>query len=260
MYGTGSIKDPFRLKEELARGNRTLTSKALTSPRLQAGETTLVLLIAGQSLVANSSDSFYTPVHSGKVDNLSLLDGGTYAASDPLLGCDGDGGTWMGRCADKLIDAGVCARVILVPVACGGTSITLWEPGAMFSDRITIAARRCAAVGLVPNLVLWEQGQADHGMATATYKAKLESLIASARTAGLSAPWLIARSTMENNITDANIQAAQTAVLNGTDILAGANSDSLPATPYRRDQTHWNALGADAAANLWRNAIMAAIP
>lgn len=259
MQGTGSISDPFRLDEVRARGNRTLTGKAISSPRQTPGERTLVLIVGGQSLVANSSDSLYTPVHSGKVDNLSLLDGGTYAASDPLLGCDGDGGTWMGRCADKLIDAGVCDRVVLVPVACGGTSITLWEPGTMFGDRISVAAKRCAAVGLQPSLVLWEQGQSDHGMASATYRAKLLGIIAGVRSAGLAAPWLVARSTMEANITDANVRAAQSAVVNGTDILAGPDSDSLPASPYRRDQTHWNALGADAAAGLWRDAIVAAL-
>lgn len=157
--------------------------------------------------------------------------------------------TWNGghpplRTADAMVTTGKCARVIIEPIAVNGTSIADWN-GGVYGLRLSVAIRRIAQ-RISPNkcgdaniscAVLWGQGETDNinGTSQATYTAGLNSLIATgnavATSLGWSATWgrwLVARQTFYNGFgTNAGLQAAQAAVVNGTQVFAGANADAL---------------------------------
>lgn len=267
LFQGGSAEDPYAFGEfpnptVAFVGNSNLSGKTLSSPRLVSGENTGVFVVGGQSNAANSVDTAYTPTNSTKVDNLSIYDGGTYAAQDPLLGCQNVRsvfGNAFGRVADKLINDGVYQRVILIPTAVGGTTINQWVSNAALYQRLIVAGRRASAVGLSITAYLWMQGENDTAFATsqASYTADLSTLIGMVRTAGFTSPWLIGKCSYLSGATSAAVRAAQAAAVNGTDIFAGADTDTLTGTAVNRqaDNTHLSGAGADAAAALWKTAI-----
>jgi hypothetical protein len=185
-----------------------------------------------------------------------VLDGGLYAAVDPLLGCNEAKGNTFGRIADKWITAGKYARVILIPIAIGSTYVADHAPGGVYNALYAVAFARAKALGYTVNGVFWQQGEQDNvaGTTTAAYEASLSGLISQQRGLGNTAPWLLARSTYSTGTTSSAIQAAYAALINGTTIFAGADTDSLGSSDRQADNTHLNATGADANATLWVNA------
>ncbi|NTG12684.1 sialate O-acetylesterase [Agrobacterium rhizogenes] len=236
-----------------------LSGKTPSTPRLTSGANTAVLLVVGQSNAANyASASLYAPTNATKIDNLSIVDGGTYRGSDPGLGCTGNLASWLFRSADLLINDSTFDRVILVPIAVGGTSITLWAPTGSLFSRISAAIARCSNVGLSVSAVAWQQGEADTSMAQATYAGHLTSIISATRALGMPAPWFIGKSTYNGGVTSPTVRAACAEVVNNVDIFAGADTDTLTGTTYREPSlVHFNEAGINAAAGLWRDALEA---
>jgi hypothetical protein len=100
---------------------KSLVSCAISGARSR----TVVILIAGQSNAGNhgGGDPY---VARDQVDNFNLKDGLCYHAADPLLGTTAEGANFATRLGDLLIDAGAFDRVILVPIAVGGTTMEEW--------------------------------------------------------------------------------------------------------------------------------------
>jgi hypothetical protein len=165
--------------------------------------------------------------------------------------------------ADKLISDAKYTDVILAPIGIGATSVNSWATDATLNQKIIVAARRVAAIGLPVTAFLWMQGETDNGGATtqAAYAADLASVIAIPRNAGFNAPWLIGKCTYNAGTVSSAVQAAQAGAVNGTTIFAGANTDSLTGTAVNRqaDNTHLSDAGAFSAGNLWAAAIEAAV-
>lgn len=262
MRGASSAADPFELGIAVGDAFTRVQGKTMSTPRIAAGESTGVIVVAGQSNAANVVAAFTSPTNASKIDNFNIHDGGTYTAVEPLLGASGNlGGNIFTRVADKLITAGVFARIILVPVAISGTTVAQWMSGGAYNARLTIACRRLAAVGLTPNAFIWMQGESDAGTSQANYTSRLASVIGTPRAIGFNAPWFIGKCTYIAGVVDANVQAAQVAAANGVDIFAGANTDSLTGTAVNRqgDNTHFTGAGAEAAADLWKTALDAVL-
>lgn len=267
MFTPPSAPDPFdTLAPEFdARFNRNVGTKTLRAAQAPvAGETVGVLIVAGQSNAANTAGdgTAYTPTNPAKIDNLFLSDGGVYAASDPLLGTEngyaGEIGNVFTRVADKLVTAGWRQRVVIASVAIGATSATQWD--ALLYRRIVAAHRRALAKGFTVDGICWQQGETDTALETsqAAYTASMTSLMGKVAAAGVSAPWLIAKGTLYLGAASTAIRAAQTALVNGSTVLAGPDTDTLTGTNRRPDNTHFSLTGADAAATLWTAAIQAA--
>jgi hypothetical protein len=261
-----SAPDPYIIEQfstvEAREVYRALAGKVISDPRLNAGERTGVFIVAGQSNAANTGDTRFTPNRATKVDQINIFDGGTYRAVDPLLGCatSGAGGNMFSRVADKLVAASTYDRVILIPIAVGSTSVNDWTANPSLNQRLIVAAKRAAAVGLPITAYLWMQGEKDKflGTSQAAYQAALQRLIAIPRAAGFNAPWLIGQCSYDGGSTSSAVRAAQAAVVNGIDIFAGADTDGLTGTGYRAaDDVHMKAAGQDAAADLWTAAIAA---
>lgn len=263
-------QDPFArggMDKWESRFDKNSRDDTLSNQRIAPGETVAVFIIAGQSLAANVNgvvgDPAYVPVYPSRCDMLNIDDGAIYAAKEPMLGCEtaGGGKSIFVRVADKLIAAGYRQRVILINVAIGGTSSDVWKNDLY--QRIVIANERAKAKGLTVNAVLWQQGEADnfYSVNQTTYAANMTSVINSVRAKGVSAPWILAKSTKTANSDSAAIRAAVDQLANGVDIFVGPDNDSLTGGNRIADGTHMTApVGCDNAAILWRNSIQAILP
>ncbi|MGM4929702.1 sialate O-acetylesterase [Tardiphaga sp. 619_E2_N8_5] len=249
-------------------GYRNTNGRTQVDATLVGGQKTLVIIVIGQSNACSVSSTPYTPSNS-LAHNLNIYDGGVYRMKDPPLGCSQTpvtgsppAGAWMGRLADKLINASVAARVIMVPAAMAGSYIGDHDPAGTQPNnyiRLKVALLRCAALGLTPDAVIWMQGEGDNvaGTSQANYTAALNRIIAQSRTDGYSGPWFVNKTTWNAGAASATIQAAQDAVINhGTGIWAGANTDSLNNT-NRQDLCHFTDAAMDSVASLMLTALQA---
>lgn len=280
QHAGASIVDPnsFMLPD--------LTANMDTKPvSLRAAQTldpavrNLVLIIAGQSNVTNIAPSVYTPSNPTKIDNLNIFDGGIYNAIDPALGTSLNTGGRIGmpglRLADNLITANLFDRIVMVPIAQGGTAVADWETG-FCSDRIAGTMNRLRAKGIVAGtnvtiVMLWGQGESDNtnGTTQAAYTTSLGNVIAKSRTSGFSGVWFIPIQTWSSNAPPASsvsvpIQNAQAAIVNhASNIWAGPNSDVLINSACgglacrQSDNIHFSDAGSASYAAAWQAALHA---
>lgn len=258
MVASASAVDPHFARD--AAGNTDISGKTPVYPGLTAGESTGVLIFAGQSLIANTVNALYTPANA-KAHNLNFLSGGMYTAVDPQLGCDGfaGDGSAIGRILDKSITAGIWTRAIGVPCAVDGTLVAQWDVAGAYYWRFACIKSRLAALGLTATAICFELGTADTsaGTSQAAWTASFNSMVAGVRANGLTCPWLVAQSTIPGFAASAPAQAvraAQAAVVTGT-IYAGPDTDTAVPVGDRYDGTHDNATGADKRATAWKNSL-----
>lgn len=253
-------------------GWRNTNGRTQVDATLINGQKTLTIICVGQSNMCSVAPTPYVPSNS-LAHNLNIYDGGVYRLKDPPLGCSqttngvnipsGANGAWLSRLADKLINAGSCARAIMVPAGHAGSWVGDWDPAASTPNhytRIKVALLRCAALGLTPDAIIWMQGENDAGSGTSqtTYQTILGRVIAQSRTDGYSGPWFVNVQTLNGGTHSATIAAAQAAIVNhASGIWAGANCDSLGSANWQADQGHFNDTGMDAVATLMLSALQA---
>lgn len=215
-------------------------------------------------MCTNYNGTAYTPT-SPKVHNFNVYDGLTYQAADPLLGCDGPGafglgsGNYWSRVGQKLITAGYCQRVRLIPVGIGTTLISDWAYGGRHAHRISVAIAWMQSLGIPIDGIICDIGNSDRnsGVGTSAWAASFAQVQANIRSAGCNANIFVA---LESKFgvgatTSAAVRAAQAAVVSGT-VFQGADMDSI-VDAQRQDGTHLNATGADTAAGLWATILAA---
>lgn len=292
--GGPSIPDPYQLGEytlvqspilwQSNHGYTDTSSKTYRFNALNTGVKNLVLIVAGQSNVAAEAPSAYTVTNSSVIDNFNIYDGGMYVYTDPPLGSTwaylafgGSGstcgtliscGSVGGRIADIFISgngtvaANTFNRVIVVPVAVGGSSIAQWDTTGPLYNRICVTMSRLAARGITPQAnvtfaIVWGQGESNHGTAAATYQASLNNIQAKAVSCGFSGRFFVNVQTWLSGVVDATIQGAQSGIVDNVKFWAGFNADSLNATNRIADNTHFNDTGIAALATGMANAMHA---
>ena len=180
-----------------------------------------------------------------------------YVASDPLLGTGlatatgtfGPGSVSL-RVADTLVTNGKFDRVIIVPLAIGGTGIVQWGTGGLLYNRTTAAMARLASRGITPGMTnvtfcfLWGQGESDGGTSAATYKTGINQVTAALFATGFNGRAFINKQTWLAGSVNATIQGAQWdgTVITGN-VFQGANADSLTAGSRQSDNTHFTDAG-----------------
>jgi hypothetical protein len=228
-----------------------------------------IFVTIGQSRIASNSSapaSPYTPTNGAKCLNLNPYDGTYYFANDPVLGASASVGFlntgWHGRLCDALVNASKYTQVVLIPIAIAGSSVTEWDSGGPYRDRIRAVAAMLTAMGITPTAWLWQQGTTDsiNGMNQTTYQTTLRSVISYERSlSGRSADrWMIAQDTINgaaNNVSTA-IRAAQAAVAGDSNNFLGPDCDTLT-FPTNSDGTHFNDTGNAAVTGLWSTKIRA---
>lgn len=232
---------------------------------------TLVLITAGQSNWENITPTLYTPANSSVIDGFNVYDGGSYSISGPICGTQTNMGTGQGpgniaaRVADLFVTNGVFQRVVIAPVAIGGTTIANWSTSVLY-NRVCQVISRLASRGMTPATTgvtfafLFGQGESDTALATsqAAYSASWNSMFSSLQACGLTGfRTFVPKESWYNGSVSVNVQNAQVALVNGTTIFSGGDLDTLNATNRIADNIHFNDTGAANAATLVYNAMHA---
>ncbi len=253
--------DPYDLYEIPGEEGYSNTAvRAQVSATLDGGESTGVFIATGQSLFANNGESAYTPTNAAKAQQIDIYDGVVYQIKDPVIGASAGAGSMISMIADKLIDQGVFDRVIIVPIAVGGSGIHRWAPGGDLNHRLAVAIKRVRALGYPLHGVLLQQGEYDHQQSTpqATYEALLRNAVESSRGYGYQTPWFIAHSTYVSGVTSSTIRDAQSAVVAADPLVYdGADTDTLTGANRQVDDVHLTDMGNDNASDLWVAAVQA---
>ncbi|MBL0730307.1 sialate O-acetylesterase [Piscinibacter sp. HJYY11] len=217
-------------------------------------ESTVVLIVAGQSNAANSGALRHTSRHGSRVVN--FLDGRCFVAASPLLGADGRSGEYWTLLADRLIDEGKARQVVLAPFSVNGTRIERWQPGGELHAPFLAMLGQLRAV-YRPSQVLWHQGESDFllGTTQTTYADALKALVLGVRSKGIEAPFHVAVASRcllsawraDNPVAQAQ-RAAPDAALR---ILPGPDADAVWADAHRFDDCHLSAAGQAEMAERW---------
>jgi hypothetical protein len=157
------------------------------------GKRAHVIVTLGQSNAANFAAGRYRP--RTNVVNFNLYDGKCYRATDPLIGASGDGGNFATRLGDILIERGFTERVVLAPIGMGNTRIEDWSFSGVFNRRILVLIRRLFEAAIIPDMVLWQQGEGnvgDNDLGGHSYCQHLLEVVQTFRDYGISAPFMIA--------------------------------------------------------------------
>jgi len=171
------------------------------------------------------------------------------------LGTDGMGGSFATHLGDMLVQSGRYDRVILVPIARGGASLSyLNDEGA---ELTTNGIAKLKAAGLTPTHILFQQGERDALMTTTAeqYAALLHQLVKRFRAAGFEAPFYVSRSAKCDYAKPTNIAAVRAGQLAAVDaalnIHRGPDTDTIGNEGRSPDGCHMNEIGTIANAALW---------
>jgi hypothetical protein len=214
------------------------------------GKRVMVALVFGQSNAANFGES---PLQA-REGVYNFYQGKLYAAYDPLLGADGDGGSVWTRLGNKLITSQDYEAVVFIAVGVGGTTIARWKPDGDVHPRLREAIRDVQAHQLAITHVLWHQGESDALLKTSrsAYRAMFLEILASLRQHGVHAPMYIAVATRcQKQRADHEIRQAQQSLVHpGLGIYAGPDTDQL-GFGDRYDGCHFSDEGLEKGAELW---------
>lgn len=260
--------DQYLIPEQSGAGYANTSGRTSATAAITGGEKTLLIFAAGQSRITNALTATpYTPTNAAKVQQINVYEASAvYRLIDPVLGASGSMGSYLGKLGDALINGGVCARVIFVPIGIGNTSTAQWVTGDL-RMRALVAGRRARALGYaVPNAdlfpcIIWENGQTDvqQGVTSQQYQDNIRTIQGFFAEVGFPVPFFIAQSTMGGpgaNLTDPTIRAAQAACVDNTALrYAGPDLDSLTGPTNLTDGAHFTDAGNTAAAALWKTAI-----
>ena len=155
--------------------------------------------------------------------------------------------------ADKegMVGYGTFARVVVAPIAVGGSSVKRWAPGGDLDDRIAATLRSLEATGLPPTHVLWHQGETDVRMPGAEYGEHFRAMLEAARADGLDAPVFVAQASICKNQGSDELRRAQRELAQLPGVHEGPNTDALDRFRWRRDLCHFSGPGLDAHARAW---------
>lgn len=225
------------------------------------GANALNLFVLGQSNAANHGES---TVAEWPPQVLVRGPAGCAVQADPLPGGTGAGGSLWSHLPRAMRDAGDSRVPVVTLLAVDDTSIGDWtRPGSPLRAALQRELHAAVAAGHAPDLVLWQQGEADarRGTGRDDYAAAFTELVALIRGAGVTAPLVAARSTRCRSEPAAAVRdALDAAVQRVPGVLAGPDTDTLDGPRMRHDGCHFNAAGQEAAARLWAQVLQPLAP
>lgn len=261
MSFAGNSNNPFIFGEDLRSdvslnnaGYQGVSGKTLRSSDLNTSQKNLILIVAGDSNTAGTGPSLFTPTNASVVDNFNVYDGANYACIDPLLGCAlggvGIGGNIGGRLADLFVTNSVFARVIVVPLGIGGSSIPNWGPGGALYNKIPAAVARLAARGITPATtnvtfaLIYMTGANDHGTIAGSFTAGYKQVVNKANDAGFVGHVFVPKYSILGGVADVDVTTGQQNLIDNVNYFFGGDIDALPNSPNRQvDNTHFTATG-----------------
>lgn len=255
-YASGKdldLFDPLHLSFRSTAGRREV-SDALFSER----PSTAVILGVGQSNIANEGEASARYEPEGEVYNFNFFDGRCYVAKDPLFGASIDRSNMLTRLGELLVRRGNYSRVLLVPIAHGGTYASEWSPGGRMFPRLQWTLERLRERGIRITHILCQQGE---GEASADKPSGEEwmrhfvAMVAAIRATGADAPIYVAQCTVCCNDANEAIRSAQRNVVDpAAGVFPGPDTD-LVGRDERYDGCHFSETGLRHAAELWYEAL-----
>jgi hypothetical protein len=221
-----------------------------------------VIFVAGQSNAANFGEKRQTTAFGDRV--VAFFAGACAIAASPLLGADSNEGESLTPMADELIRSGRFDRVVLAPVAVGGTEIARWVEG----DLAPVLRQALDAVQSRYKVThaIWHQGENDalKGVSAAEYRRSFDVLLGRWRAQGMAAPVFVSVTTRcyPNWMADNPVALAQRSLPDpARGLHPGPDSDALlPASELRDGACHHNAAGQAHLAKLMAAALLAVDP
>jgi hypothetical protein len=245
--------DPLHLSFRRTSGRR-----AVSEAMFVANPGNAVILAIGQSNIANECDPSALYEANNEVFNFNFFDGKCYEAKDPLLGASINRSNVLTRLGDMLIERGKFRRVLLVPIAHGGTYAREWSPGGRMFPRLAWTLDRLRDRKIRITHILWQQGESEAAQSNPRpedWSRQFMAMVGAVRAAGADAPIYVAQSTICCNDPNDQIRAAQRQVVNlAAGILPGPDLD-LVGRDERYDGCHFSAVGLRHAAALWHEAL-----
>ncbi len=218
----------------------------------------LVILALGQSNAGNhgvNDETRRKPVN-------MVADGKCVLALDPLPGGTGHGASIWQRLPVSLEQNGLARPVVLSVLAVDATAIDDWvATGSPLRERLVAHLASMRRVGLLPRVVLWQQGEADAriGSSRVAYGNGLDKLALILDETTLSVPIVLAQSTVCNSPSNLEIrQAIMEKVSSHSRWRLGPDSDQIVGSAYREGGCHFTALGLDRVARMWSNSLISA--
>ncbi|MGI2032679.1 SGNH/GDSL hydrolase family protein [Rhizobium panacihumi] len=213
-----------------------------------------VLLGVGQSLMANSNgDPEWSKVSYKRV--YEQWAGKCYEANSPLFGA-GDGAKSFMLPMANLIARGKNRAVLINMAAVGGMSSKFFTPGNPGADLIVYQIENLTKLGLKPDAVLFQQGQADVALGTPAeeYFANYSAIFRNLKAHGVAAPNFVAVDTMVTWATYPKTAEIQRRIALMPNAIPGPNIDLIT---YRKDGTHLDNAGVELQAAMWFQALAA---
>ena len=221
----------------------------------------IVLLALGQSNAGNHGSS-----SERKTAPVSLVsEGKCIKATDPLPGGTGRGASIWQRLPGLLSMKSISRPIVLSVLAVDATTIEEWtRSGSPLRERLSSHIGAMRRVGMTPDLVLWQQGEADARQRTssADYLSGLDRLISILDEAGSHVPVLLARSTICRSSPGLLVRSAIDAKTASTETRRfrnGPDTDRLQGREFRDDGCHFSAQGLDRVASMWAETITAEV-
>jgi hypothetical protein len=226
-----------------------------------AGPGCAVMLAFGQSNIANEGDPEARYAARQAVFNFDFLSGRCYRARDPLLGATWDRSNVLTRLGDLLIERGRFARILLVPIAFGGSFVAEWSPGGRHFPRLALAVDRLARAGLAVSHALWHQGEAEAAEGApelvAAYGRHFRAIVGALRQRGVAAPIYVSQATVCRNRPNEALRAVQRSLVDpAAGLRPGPDTDGI-GLDERWDGCHFGKSGLERAARLWYEALTA---
>jgi hypothetical protein len=240
---------------------RDTTGRVVAERRLFAPTPCLAVILSfGQSNIANECDPDGCYIPGPGVYNFNLFDSQCYEARDPLLGATGDRSNLTTRLGDLLVRRDVYDRVLLVPIAYGGSYVAEWTADGRMFPRLTQTLIRLQRAGIGVTHALWQQGEAEGALPNAdgpAWVGHFQQMLATLRQYAVSAPVLVAQCTMCCSAPNERIRAAQRAVVApSAGVFAGPDVDII-GPDERWDGCHFSITGLEKAAELWFSVVCA---
>lgn len=251
--GLGQSSEKTKLSLKLDKIVRVDT-EPLVSCAAIAAQHPLVILAIGQANAGNHG----ARAADADVPIALIADGKCIMAVDPLPGGTGTGGSiWyrLPRHLAKLMPQKSHRPIVISVLAVDATGIDEWiDEASPIRAHLAQQIKAMQTLGLAPQLVLLQQGEADarNGTTESTYAAGLDKLASILDQAGVTVPLVVALSTVCRSEPNAAIRnAIEAKVAANPRFIIGPDTDYDIHAGLRSDKCHFSAEGLNRAAQLW---------
>ncbi len=214
----------------------------------------LMVLVLGQSNAGNHGE-LASPLLKDESAKF-FFNGRCFNTNGPAPGATGEGGNLWTALAPGLA-AEARRPVVFSVLAVESTRLRDWlVPGKLRQKLIDTLAEQ-HRYGFDPNIVLWQQGEADAkaGTTRMKYQQQFSELVLLLRNEGVLAPIATALSTHCGNDSSNEVRQALTAIARqDPSVHIGPDTDMLTG-PNRQNDCHFSNIGRRNAAQLWLTSI-----